>query len=146
MTQIKIVIDDTQLQGGISELTAKLNNLKPAFNDIGEYSLRKVRRRFDQEVSPDGTAWKSLSEATIKAKARRKRTGVPYRTNAEPSAILKDTFSLRDSITYQATNQSVAIGTNIFYSFFAQNTRTFLGLDDEDREEIVEIVKDYLVQ
>jgi phage virion morphogenesis protein len=144
MTQIQIVIDDTQLQGGLSELTAKLANLRPAMADIGESALRKVRKRFDQEVDPDGSKWNELAEATIKAKARRKRTGKPYRTNAEPSAILKDTFTLRDSITYQASNSSVAIGTNIFYGGFNQSTRPFLGVDSEDQIEIVEIIRDYL--
>jgi phage gpG-like protein len=144
LTQIQITIDDTQLQGGISEFTAKLANLKPAMADIGEYSLRKVRKRFDNESAPDGSKWNELSEATIKAKTRRKRTGKPYKTNAEPTAILKDTFTLRDSITYQASNQSVAIGTNIFYGAFNQSTRPFLGVDDEDAIEIVEIIRDYL--
>lgn len=144
MTQIQIIINTDQLQGGISKLTAKLANLKPAMADIGEYSLRKVRKRFDNEVAPDRTPWKTLAESTIKAKARRKRTGLPYRTNAEPTAILKDTFSLRDSITYQPTNSSVAIGTNIFYGTFNQSNRPFLGVDDADTIEIVEIIKDYL--
>jgi phage gpG-like protein len=144
VTQIQIVINDAQLQGGISEFTAKLANLKPAFADIGEYSLRKVRKRFDTETAPDGNKWKSLAAATVRAKKRRKQRGVPYRTNAEPSAILKDTFTLRDSITYQASNQSVAIGTNIFHGGFNQNTRPFLGVDNEDVIEIVEIIRDYL--
>jgi phage gpG-like protein len=144
VTQIQIVITDNQLQGGISELTAKLANLKPAMVDIGESALRKVRKRFDTESAPDCSKWKTLAEDTIKAKARRKRTGKPYRTNAEPTAILKDTFTLRDSITYQASNQSLAIGTNIFYGTFNQSTRPFLGVDDEDIIEIVEIIKDYL--
>lgn len=144
MTQIQIVINDSQLQGGLSELTAKLANLKPAMVDIGEMQLRSVRKRFDREVSPDGTPWKTLAESTIKAKARRKRTGLPYRTNAEPTAILKDTFTLRDSITYRASNSSVAIGTNISYGVFNQSNRPFLGLDDADTIEIVEIIKEYL--
>ena len=144
MIQITITIDDLQLQGGLSELTAKLANLKPAMVDIGESALRKVRKRFDAEVAPDGSKWNELSEATIKAKTRRKRTGKPYRTNAEPSAILKDTFTLRDSITYQPSNSSVVIGTNIFYGGYNQATRPFLGVDDEDAIEIVEIIRDYL--
>ncbi|MGL4620589.1 MAG: phage virion morphogenesis protein [Chroococcidiopsis sp.] len=144
MTQIQIIIDDTQLQGGISQFTAKLADLSPAMKDIGESALRKVRRRFDTETGVDGQRWNELADSTIKAKAKRKRTGRPYRTNAEPSAILKDTFTLRDSIAYQVTNSSVAIGTNIFYGTFNQNTRPFLGVDDEDAIEIVEIIKEYL--
>jgi phage virion morphogenesis protein len=144
MVQIQITITDAQLQSGLENLTAKLANLKPAMADIGESALRKVRKRFDNEIAPDGSKWNALSEATIKAKARRKRTGKPYRTNAEPSAILKDTFTLRDSIAYQASNSSVAIGTNIFYGTFNQNTRPFLGVDDDDMVEIVDIIRDYL--
>ena len=144
MTQITITIGESQLQGGLSELTAKLANLSPVMRDIGEYSLRKVRKRFDNEVGVDGQRWDELAESTIKAKARRKRTGKPYRTNAEPSAILKDTFTLRDSITYAIGQNRVSIGTNIEYGVFAQSTRPFLGVNNEDAIEIVEIIRDYL--
>jgi phage gpG-like protein len=144
MTQIQINIDTSQIQGGIDEFTARLTDLSPAMKDAGEYMLRKTRRRFDREVDLEGNKWKSLAAATVKAKERRRRTGLPYRTNAKPDAILKDTFSLRDSITYQASNSSVAIGTNIFYGGYNQSTRPFLGVDDSDAIEIVEIIRDYL--
>ena len=144
MTQIQIIVDTTQLQGGISELSAKLADLSPAMKDVGEYSLRKVRKRFDTETGVDGKRWDELAASTIKAKARRKRTGRPYRTNAEPSAILKDTFTLRDSITYTIGQDRVSIGTNIFYGIYNQATRPFLGVDEGDEIEIIEIIRDYL--
>jgi phage virion morphogenesis protein len=152
LTQIRVTINDTQLQQRLSQLAVRYLDLTPANRDIGEYLLRRTRRRFDTEIAPDGTPWKSLAAATVKAKERRKRTGIPYRTRARPDSILKDTFTLRDSITYLATRDSVAVGTNIVYGIYHQSDeprtkvphRPFLGLDDADRSEIVAIITDYL--
>ena len=144
MTQIRVTINDTQLQQRLSQLAARYLDLTPANNSIGEYLLRRTRRRFDNELSPDGTPWNPLAASTIKAKRRRQETGSPYRTRARPESILKDTFTLRDSITYKATRDSVAVGTNISYGIFNQNSRPFLGLDEQDRNEIVAIISDYL--
>jgi len=144
LTQIRVTINDTQLQQRLSQLAARYLDLTPANRSIGEYLLRRTRRRFDTEIAPDGTPWNPLAESTIKAKRRRQETGSPYRTRARPESILKDTFTLRDSITYQASRDSVAVGTNIQYGIFNQNTRPFLGLDEQDRSEILAIISDYL--
>ena len=66
MTQISISITDTQLQAALGDIAARVGDLTPALADIGEYMLRKTRRRFDGEIAPDGTRWKSLAAATIK--------------------------------------------------------------------------------
>jgi phage virion morphogenesis protein len=150
MTQISI--NDSALQQRLSQLASRVADLTPANRSIGEYMLRRTRHRFDTQISPDGTPWKTLAASTIKAKRRRQQTGKPYRTNASPEAILKDTFTLRDSITYLPTSDSVVIGTNIQYGIYPQSDqprtrvpyRPFLGLDDADRSEIVAIIGDYL--
>lgn len=144
MTQIQVTINDTQLQQQLSAIASRIDNLTPALRDVGEYMLRRTRKRFDTETAPDGNKWKALKPATIRAKQRRAKTGKPYRTNADPTAILKDTFTLRDSITYQLTNGGVAIGTNISYGIYQQPKRSFLGLDDADRSEILDIFADYI--
>ena len=144
MTQIRVTINDTQLQQRLSQLASRYLDLTPANAQIGEYLLRRTRRRFDTEIAPDGTPWNPLAASTIKAKRRRQETGRPYRTRARPESILKDTFTLRDSITYQASRDKVAVGTNISYGIFNQANRPFLGLDDADRSEIVAIISDYL--
>jgi phage gpG-like protein len=145
VTNVQIIITDTELQGQLSSLTNKLADLTTPLTDSGEYLLRRTRHRFDSESAPDGSKWKELKQSTIKAKQRRQRTGKPYRTNASPTAILKDTFTLRDSITYQIANkQDLAVGTNIQYGVYNQATRPFIGLDENDRNEIVEIFRDYL--
>jgi phage virion morphogenesis protein len=149
MAQITVV--DAELQAALSEFIAQAENLTPALNDLGEYLLRKTRQRFDTSTAPDGTKWAPLAARTIKAKQRRAITGKPYRTKADPSAILKDTFTLRDSITYQVSSNALYVGTNIEYGIYHQSEeprtrlprRAFLGLDDEDRAEAVEIFRDH---
>ncbi len=152
MAQIELRILDARLQEQLAELAQRAGDLSPAMKDIGEYMLRKTRQRFDTQTAPDGTRWAPLAPSTVKAKQRRQRTGKPYRTNASPEAILKDTFTLRDSITYVPGRSSVAIGTNIGYGVYHQSDlprtkipkRAFLGLDDADRSEIIAIVQDHL--
>jgi phage virion morphogenesis protein len=154
MAQIELRITDAQLQQALADIAAQAGDLTPAMRDIGEYLLRKTRKRFNTQTAPNGAPWEPLAPATIKAKQRRQRTGKPYRTNANPEAILKDTFTLRDSITYLASNRSLAIGTNIAYGVYHQSEqprtkipyRPFLGLDDADRSEIIEIIRDHLLQ
>jgi phage virion morphogenesis protein len=149
MTQITVV--DAELQAALSEFIGRAENLTPALNDLGEYLLRKTRQRFDTSTAPDGTKWAPLTARTIKAKQRRATTGKPYRTKADPSAILKDTFTLRNSITYQVSSNALYVGTNIEYGIYHQSEeprtrlprRAFLGLDDEDRTEAVEIFRDH---
>jgi phage virion morphogenesis protein len=153
MAQIQFTVTDSELQAALGEIADRATDLTPALNDLGEYLVRKTRQRFDTSTAPDGTRWAPLAERTKKAKQRRATTGRPYRTRANPGDILKDTFTLRDSITYQVANpQSLAIGTNIEYGIYHQSTqprtkipyRPFLGLDAADREEAIDIIRDHL--
>lgn len=149
MAQITVV--DAELQAALSEFIGRAENLTPALNDLGEYLVGKTRKRFDTSTAPDGTKWAPLADKTKKAKQRRATTGKPYRTKAEPSAILKDTFTLRDSITYQVSTTTLRVGTNIEYGIYHQPEeprtriprRAFLGLDDADQAEAVEIFRDH---
>lgn len=156
MTQYKISLDSIATQSSIAELTAKFGDLTPVMGSIGEYMLGRVRDRFDSETSPSGSKWALLAESTIKNKQRRQKSGTTrngksrVRTNAEPSAILKDTFLLRDTMTYNPSPFSVAIGTPQKYGIYHQYgtarmpKREFLGYNDADLKEIQEIVVDAL--
>lgn len=150
MAQITIV--DAELQAALDQLIDRATDLTPALNDLGEYLVRKTRTRFDNSTAPDGTRWAPLADRTKKAKQRRATTGRPYRTRANPGDILRDTFTLRDSITYQASSSALQVGTNIAYGIYHQSTeprtkiprRAFLGLDADDRAEAIAIIRDHL--
>lgn len=156
MAQINITLNSTATQSAITELTAKLGNLKPVMASIGEYMLREVRGRFDSETAPDGTKWASLAAATIADKARRQKSGTTRsggsraRVNASPNAILKSTFLLRDTIAYKPSAFEVRIGTPQKYGVHHQYgtsrmaARPFLGYNQADIKEIEAIVVDAL--
>jgi phage virion morphogenesis protein len=149
MAQITVI--DAELQAALSEFIGRTENLKPALDNLGEYLVRKTRTRFDTSTAPDGTKWAPLADKTKKAKQRRATTGKPYRTKADPSAILKDAFTLRDSITYQISSSTLQVGTSIAYGIYHQSEeprtrlprRAFLGLDGTDRAEALEIFRDH---
>jgi phage virion morphogenesis protein len=159
MTQITIDITDSQIQSVLTEAANQLTDLTPIMASIGEYMVGRTRERFDNSTAPDGQKWKNpLAQATIDAKRRRQSGGTTRtgrsraRTNANPEDILKDTFLLRDTITYQPTSSSVAIGTPQKYGVHHQYgaprrniaARPFLGVNDEDLREIEAIVVDAL--
>lgn len=156
MTQLNITVNSVAPQAAISELTARLGDLTPVMASIGEYFLVETRDRFDRETAPDGTKWAPLASATVRDKARRQRSGTNRnggsraRVNAQPNAILKSTFLLRDTITYKASAFSVAVGTPQKYGVHHQfgtariPARPFLGVNDADIKEISEIVVDAL--
>ena len=118
--------------------------------------------RFETETAPDGTPWRPLKESTINNKLVAKNG----KTNAR-GGILSDRGDLRKSITYFATSQSVAIGTDRHYGVYHQfgtdpytiepraaealsflhpglPARPFLGVSAADEVTITEFIRQYV--
>jgi hypothetical protein len=144
MAQIGIVMRFAEALKAIEGITNRATDFSPALADIGESLLLSTRGRFDDEVDAEGIDWRPLLPRTVKAKQRRINTGKPYRTRATATSILKDTFTLRDSITYLVEPTVLKVGTNIEYGIYNQASRPFLGLDAGDRLTISETLSDYL--
>jgi phage virion morphogenesis protein len=66
---------------------------------LAEYVLSETLMNFQQERSPDGSAW----EKSERAKSEGGRT-------------LQDTRRLRNSYTYEASELQAEIGTNVIYA------------------------------
>jgi phage virion morphogenesis protein len=158
MTQIQIDVADGQIQAVLNQAASQLTDLTPIMSSIGEYMVGRARDRFDSSTAPNGQQWAPLAQATIDAKRHKQKGGTSRagrsiaRTNANPEDVLKDTFLLRDTITYQPTALSVAIGTPQKYGVHHQYgaprrnipARPFLGVNEEDMREIEAIVVDAL--
>jgi phage gpG-like protein len=142
---------------GFSILAQRATNLAPALNSIGQYMQLQTRSRFDTSTAPGGAPWRPLATSTVRAKQRsqtqKRKKGarrLRKRTRANPSDILKDTFLLRDTITYQAFGGEVAIGSPQQYAKFHQlgtnrtPRREFLGVSSADKAEIAAILADHL--
>jgi phage virion morphogenesis protein len=100
-----ITLNDLDVQTALAKLAQQINNREPVLEEIGAEILKRVQLNFRNSQSPEGIAWASLKS----------RNGKP----------LVDTSRLRNSITAQATNDSVSVGTNVVYAAVHQFGHTF---------------------
>lgn len=153
---ISIRVDDAAANAALAELAAKAENLQPVLDAIGASLAESTRMRFERETGPDGVKW----PPSIRALAQGGHT-------------LRDEGHLYASITHRAGPTSVEVGTSIPYSAIHQfggtikaksakalrfrigdvwvtkdsvkiPARPFLGIDDDDRQMIVETVAEAL--
>ena len=143
--KLHITAQDKQFRAALQRLERATRDLTPAFNDIGEYLIQSVEERFNSQHDPTGTAWTPLAASTLKKKRHRK--------------ILTESTDLRGSQTYQADADELAFGTVKIYGAIHQlggkagrgrrveiPARPYLGLNDEDEDEIGKILVDHLAE
>ena len=151
----EIRIDADPVVQGLRRLRELGGDLTPVMDDIGAMLVASTQHRFETGTGPDGTSWPES--------ARAKRQG---------GQTLVDSGRLRDSITHRARGDTVEVGTNVIYAAIHQfggtikpknakslafpgldgapvfvksvtlPARPFLGVSNDDREEIAAIVAD----
>lgn len=62
---ITIQVNDRQVLGLLTELSAKCHNLRPAMKKIGEDLVASTKARFAAARAPDGIKWEDNSQVTI---------------------------------------------------------------------------------
>ena len=154
--EIKMKIDDRQINELLRRLRRKMGDLTPVMEEIGELIVSSVQENFNRggRYSEPGSwrggnkKWKKLAPSTIR---ERERQGY------WPGQILVRTGRLKNSIFYEAGKDHVTVGTNVVYAAIHQfggkagrkhaakiPARPFLVVQDEDLEEIKEIILDYI--
>ena len=131
---------NVSLSGDRRVLLNRLQNLKPAFKNIGEHLTRTTDRRFEQEGG--SPKWQPLKPKTIEEK-RRKRRRVK---------VLQRSGTMRNTIRYFVTDKGLLFGSNMVYARTHQYgdrgrnipARPFLKITDEDRDAIARIIDDHL--
>ena len=153
--QLRVEIDDTEVRAALHRLASAGHDLTPVMRDIGEHLLGITRERFRAEEAPDGTPWAPLTLLTKAGKHRNR------------GRILTERGFLSGNLAYRADATSVVIGSPSIYAgthqfgakkgaFGASSSgqpipwgdipaRPFLGLSDADADEIIDIVRDHLV-
>jgi phage virion morphogenesis protein len=150
-----------KLQGDWKRLEENLHrmariNWTALHKEIGEHLVASTQMRFKEETAPDGTRWPQS-----------------IRAREEGGQTLSDTRRLRNSITCAARPDRVEVGTNDkrapVHQFGATirakrakalkfqvggrfavkkvvriPARPFLGISDDDREAITEIIRERL--
>ncbi|MBB4954386.1 phage virion morphogenesis protein [Agrobacterium vitis] len=145
----KATIDDADMREKLAALIGKMQHTEGFYKNVGEHLLNSVKDNFENESAPDGTRWKTLSQAT--RDQRSKKYG-----NA-PSTILRASGDLMNSINMQASSDDARIGSSLIYAAIHQfggdagrgkkvtiPARPYLGLSSADKEEIFAIAEDWL--
>lgn len=96
MAGIKVDIDDRIGSAKIAALQRALANPRPLYASLGRVIVNRIRICFRLGIDPWGTPWLPL----------KLRKGQP----------LRDTGRLRNSITAQADDAGVTVGTNVRYA------------------------------
>ncbi|MEO1752024.1 phage virion morphogenesis protein [Thiofaba sp. EF100] len=143
---IKIDYDDRDVLDAIQALARRTSDLSQAMQDIAGVLADAVERAFDQEHDPaTGMPWAPLAPRTIKARGG----------DAHP--ILQRSGQLASSIVTEHGKDYAIVGSNKRYAAIHQfggqagrkrkaiiPARPYLGLGEEDKGEIMDIVRGYL--
>jgi len=65
MTSFTITVDDAAVQAKLKELSARVKNMRPVLQTIGEGIVERTKRRFETSTDPAGKPWKPNSAATL---------------------------------------------------------------------------------
>lgn len=97
------------VQEKLNGMADRLKNMQGLWHAVGNHiKNRTIKECFDKEQSPDGTAWKPLSQWRVKERLKKHKSG--------NMKILQDNGHLRRSIQFRAFPNYVIIGSNLKYS------------------------------
>lgn len=142
---MQLVVSDQlpQLAANLHALENKLGgDLTPLMDAVGFFLENSTRERFETKRDPEGISWEQLKPATVARKQ--------HKNGSIRGGILVDHGDLRKSITYHASTQSVAVGTDRQYGQYHQTgtvhlpARRFLGLSEADKDGINDIIHQFL--
>lgn len=145
----------------------RLSERQLLMDGIGEMMVSSTLQRFEDEEGPDGKAWEPSIRATpsedSRAPVRRGKDGRLLKGSGKKikgrkgGKTLTDTARLRKSIEHRATGDEVTVGSNVKYARIHQMggragrgqsvelpARPFLGVSEQDAEDIREAVGDFL--
>jgi len=149
--RVDVRFDEGTLRQAFEALQRAGADLRRPLTEIGEYLVSQTTERFREGRGPDGEPWPQSRRAAEQTKVR---DGVLV-----SGKTLVNFGHLRDSITYRAGPSSVEIGSNLVYAAIHQfggragrgkrltlPARPFLGINQEDEQEIGRILTDHLAE
>lgn len=106
--------------------------MREGLEGVGAVVESQFRRRLASEkTTPDGERWKPWSRAYA-------------RTRHGNQSLLVATGHLMDSMAFEATDSEVAVGSNMIYAAVQNATRPFIGLGNDNRREVREVIGDFV--
>ena len=142
---IEIKIDNKQIESKLLDLAERSENLRPLMKNIAGIFAYSTEENFKEEGRPK---WENLKDSTIKQRTKKKQW---------PGMILQVSGQLASSVNTYYDNDSAVIGSNLDYAAIHQlggqagrnksveiPARPYLNLTDDDFEEIMDSINDYL--
>lgn len=125
---------------GLQSSGARLELLEAVGAEVESQTHRRLR---DEKESPDGEPWADWSENYAA-------------TRHGGHSLLMGEGSLDESIQFVASPDQVEVGTNLIYAAIQQfggeevgqpiPARPYLGLSDENREDLLDVLTDWAEQ
>ena len=143
---IEIKFEHRIVQEKLLDIAKRVENLRPLMkNSAGIFSY-STEENFKEEGRPD--KWLDLAESTKKQRTKKRKW---------PGQILQVEGKLAASISTFYDNDSAVIGSNLEYAAIHQlggqagrnksveiPTRPYLGISDEEQQEIIDLIVKYI--
>lgn len=152
---ITIEVDDRDVLDALGELIARVENPRPMLMEIGEELTSSTKLRFQSGTGPDGEKWAANSSVTLEI-----YSGMFADAPTGKKPLVGETGRLGGEIAWQLIDDNaVEIGSNLPYAAMQQfggmkaqwphlwgdiPARPYLGLSNDDKATILQIVADYL--
>lgn len=168
----EITIDDSEVKAALTALAARIDNMQPVMQEIGEDIMEQTKRRFGTGIGPDGQRWQQNAASTVLSmiarmgrKARLKNGNLSKKAQKTlmGKKVLVDTGSLARQFEVTATANSVTVSNSMIYAAIHQfggkagrgksvtiPARPFLPVTSsgevypDDQLRILQQIKDYL--
>lgn len=143
---ITIEFRDGEVLAGIDRLQEQLGDMTEFMGDLGELLVASTKARFAAGTDPDGTAWAPNSPVTLARKSdSRPLFGTSGSLNSQIFATPGADFVQVGSSRVQAAMMQFGGSTSVFDHLWGDiPARPYLGLSDEDRENILAETRDWL--
>ena len=80
----QVTIDDAEVKQALTALAARIDNMQPVMQEIGEDIMERTKRRFGTSTGPDGQRWQPNAASTVLAAGDRRADAAELR--ADPPA------------------------------------------------------------
>ena len=156
---MKMAWNTAEADAVFAELAARMTDMTPVMEDIGEIMIESTRQNFAESSSADGIPWAPKSQATMDAYAARGDS-----VSAAP--LIGPSRTLSTTIFSQPSSSSIRWGSNLIQAGVMQfgaakgefgtasngspipwgdiPARPFIGVGEEDERQIIEKVEDWL--
>ncbi len=122
MTSFTITVQDQAVQASLKALSARVGNMRPVLQTLGEGIIERTKRRFETSTGPDGVKWKDPSNVTLALfgerlagfKSKRKKDGslnAKGQRDLANKKLLIDTGILSSKIFHIASANTLTVST-----------------------------------